>query len=125
MKISKDKNEMEEYSVPPEMNPATSQVCIRADKGNDLVLSFVSGLQFCYVYVFAQRARLSLSSYLALSLKDFTQIVLYIYQIAVTWNFGICSEVGELIQFVAMWNITEPTIHQAERGYGKYSTNGS
>jgi len=24
MKISKDKNEMEEYSVPPEMNPATS-----------------------------------------------------------------------------------------------------
>lgn len=24
MKISKDKNEMEEYSVPPEMNPTTS-----------------------------------------------------------------------------------------------------
>ena len=45
MKISKDKNEMEKYSVPPEMNSTTSYVFIRIDRGNDIVLSFVSGLQ--------------------------------------------------------------------------------
>jgi len=40
-------------------------------------------------------------------------------------ELGICSGVGELIQFVSISDITEATIHFAERGDRKYSTNRS
>ena len=92
MRVSKDKNEMEEYSVPPEMNPTTSYVCIRADKGKDVALSFVSGIQFCYVSVLStkgmsvfrfvqsfgsQSERFYLDCILYLSVFDYMELGIY------------------------------------------------
>jgi hypothetical protein len=82
------------------MNPTTSYVCTRTDKGNDLVLSFVLGLQWCYVSVMHNVhicLSLSLFSYSTLSLKDFINILVYVYKIYVTWNW--ISTLGLANQF--------------------------
>ena len=119
---------MQEYSVRPEMNPTASYVCIGADKGNDLVVSFVSGLHCCYVSVHAQSACLSFSVSVQSLGSQSERFCLDCSVYLLDFNYmemGICSGVGELIKLVSISDITEPTIHYAECEESKYSINGS
>jgi hypothetical protein len=91
MKISKDKNEIEEYHVPPEMNPTASYVCIRTDKvqRSCTVFCFRVRVLLCIRFMRNVHVCLSYSMFIQLtaSLKDFTLNVLCTYQISITWNW--------------------------------------
>ena len=97
MKISKDKNEMEECSVPPEMNPTTSYVPIRTDKGNDVALSFVSGVECCYVSVLSTKC-MSIFRYVYSFGSQSERFSLYCTSYLSDFNYmelSICTGVGE------------------------------